>query len=190
MKAKSWLKYLGYILLVIAAVFSEGQMELVFQKDLTKNSKISYLLFTAYVLLTVVIGIVIGLEHILNEKKKEGDWKINVPKIVLMAIPSLYASLTYYFYFISAKNETVFNIMVNPIIKFFGKTDTFISIFQILLGYFIITSFYKGAKKNEVIVEASEFVEDGDTAENDEGMDPIENISEDNSLEISENEEK
>lgn len=156
MKAKSWLKYLVYSLLVIGAVYLEGYMEKVFQQDYNAKQKINFLFVAAFTLATVIIGVILGLEHLLNERKKEGIWKVNVPKVVLMVIPALYGALAYVFYFIaiSNNNETIFNIFVSPTVKFFSGSTAFMTIFQVVLGYLIITSFYKGVKKEVITGEA------------------------------------
>jgi hypothetical protein len=76
-----------------------------------------------------------------REKRKEGRWKINVPKLILMGLPSLYFSL-YVFIFYSHV-PFVRNTLIQPIEFFLRVNMTFMDIFQLLFGYIVITSLYK-----------------------------------------------
>ncbi len=93
------------------------------------------------------IGFVLGLEHFINEIRKAGVWKINLPKVIFMVIPSLYFSLSIFMSFIS--NQSILKIIFYPINLLIIKGSTsFIVIFQLILGYLIITCFYKEHKKD------------------------------------------
>lgn len=101
MKIKTWLKYFAYTFIIIAFMYL-GEYVLNYLKEL---GKVTFKLpFYQYDLVTFIfctaIGFLIGLECFLKEKRKEGRWKINVPKLILMGLPSLYFSL-YAFIFYS-----------------------------------------------------------------------------------------
>ena len=87
------------------------------------------------------IGLILGLEHLIQEIKKQGKWVINIPKLVLMGIPSLYFSLSILIYYINS--QFVRDILSYPIGILLNNSPNFISVFQLILGYSIITSFYK-----------------------------------------------
>jgi hypothetical protein len=87
------------------------------------------------------IGLLLGLEHLICEIRKEGTWIINLPKVVLMVIPSLYFSLAMFIYY---NNITVLSFSIGVLIE--GGSG-FIHAFQIILGHSIITSFYKNNKE-------------------------------------------
>lgn len=175
MKLKTWLKYLVYTLLVIAGIRLKSNMEVAMQNSYTATYKINYLITVIVLLATMLIGVIIGFEQFYSEANKEGKWRVNVPKLVLLGIPSLYGSLIYLLAFIN--NKTVYNIFVNPVYNLFCKNTSFITVYQMLLGYFIITSFYKAAKKPEEAVEGNmEAVEENtevadDNTASSEGMD-------------------
>jgi hypothetical protein len=181
MKLKSWLKYLGYILIIFGVVYLKSYLEIKLQTELNKTFKINYVLFVTAILMCVVAGVLVGLEHFLGELKKEGKWKFNVPKFVLLVIPSLYISSLYFLSLI--KSEKVLNIVVYPIVKLFKGNTTFIPIFELMLGYFLITSFYKAAVKTQEVID-----EDIDTdmvyAENPENAEEVK-ASEDDAAEES-----
>ncbi|MHB8128348.1 MAG: hypothetical protein ACYDEX_05080, partial [Mobilitalea sp.] len=64
-------------------------------------------------------------------------WKINLPKLVLIGLPSLFFSLTYHVGYIN--NPLLHNILL----KFIILGTNFIPVFQIVLGYVLITCLYK-----------------------------------------------
>jgi hypothetical protein len=89
------------------------------------------------------IGLIIGIEHLLSEISKQGQWKICLPKIILLGLPSLYFSLGYIIY---CSNILIFcQYLYQPIltITIGQKLGNFIELFQFIFGYVIITSFYK-----------------------------------------------
>lgn len=87
------------------------------------------------------IGLILGLEHLFTEIEKEGKWKINLPRIILIGIPSLYFSLSMFIYY--TNNQ----IIDYPIYVLLKGNSSFISVFQLILGYSFITSFYKGKEE-------------------------------------------
>ncbi|MCY6485431.1 hypothetical protein OW763_13940 [Clostridium aestuarii] len=144
MKVKSWSKYFVFIFLILVIVFG-GQYIL---EGIRKNAQATYIipwyLSVIMIIFYVSIGLLMGLEHLICEIKKEGTWAINLPKIVLMGLPSLYFSLTVFICY--SNNQFVRNVWAYPI-GILIKNTTIISVFQLILGYSIITSFYKHNEK-------------------------------------------
>ncbi|MEF2114074.1 hypothetical protein, partial [Clostridium frigoriphilum] len=66
---------------------------------------------------------------------------MNVPKFLLMGLPSLYFSLAVFIYYSS--NQLVRNILAYPIGILLTSNQSFIWVFPLILGYSIITSFHK-----------------------------------------------
>jgi hypothetical protein len=172
MKAQSWLKYFLYLLLIVLVVWVNGAATIAFQNDYGTTNKINYLLYSIVIMLPVLVGAVIGTEAFVNEMTRAGKWKLNLAKLILITIPSLYIST---FYFIAMiPNETSYKILIAPVYKFFGNTTTFVVIFQIVLGYSLITLFNKVEVVKEAVSEENQGVEDYDT-ENSEDGDFVEN---------------
>ena len=145
MKIKSWSKYFIYMCFILLMVFWGQHVFQVIERDRVKLFIFPYLYFSA---MTIIfygsIGLILGLEHLICEIKKEGTWKINLPKIILMGLPSLYFSLAYIIYY---SNFTFMrNILEYPILKLMENYSGFLSLFPLILGYLIITSFYKHNK--------------------------------------------
>jgi hypothetical protein len=157
MKALSWLKYFVYLLLIVLILWVQGVVQTVYQNDYSKTYQMNYVLYALYVSMPVIVGAVIGLEALIRERAKAGKWKLNLPKLILIVLPSLYA---YSFYFIVLlNNETIYNIFIDPFIKFFGNSAAFITILQLLLGYSLITIMHKVEPAKEVIAENQVFDE-------------------------------
>ncbi|MBX4267980.1 hypothetical protein [Clostridium estertheticum] len=142
MKEKSWLKYLFIILIILFIVFS-GQHIL---DGINRNAQETYNThpYLQNILMIIFyggIGLLLGLEHLIHEIKKEGTWIINVPKFLLMGLPSLYFSLAVFIYY--SNNQLVRNVLSYPISILLTSNQSFIWVFPLILGYSIITSFYK-----------------------------------------------
>ena len=142
MKEKSWLKYFFIILIILFIVFG-GQHVL---DGIRINEQVTYIMhpYLQTILMIIFyggIGLILGLEHLIHEMKKEGTWVINLPKFLLIGIPSLYFSLSVFIYFSS--NQLVRNIFAYPISILLTSNQSFIWIFPLIFGYSIITSFYK-----------------------------------------------
>lgn len=146
MKMKSWVKYFIYIFLILVIVFRGQHVFQVIEKNREKSFNPQYYYTsTMTIIFYGTLGLILGLEHFICEIKKEGKWKFNLPKIVLMGLPSLYFSL---FYFILISNlHFLRDMLTYPIIVLLGNYSGFISVFPLILGYTLITSLYKQNEK-------------------------------------------
>ena len=92
-------------------------------------------------LLSISIGLLMGLEHMVCERGKEGTWKVNVSKLVIVGLPSLYFSLAYlWIYCDTTFSQSVFAYPIQYLLRY---GFTYVSLFQMILGYVIITIFFK-----------------------------------------------
>jgi len=137
MKNKTWIKYLLYIILIVFAVYFKGFVEGIFQKDLGKNFRVDLYMLVSVAFITVMIGVALGVEHLMRQAKSEGIWKLNIPKFIFLGLPVLYLASIYITTFLFKSN-----ILFTPIYNLLNSTSL-ITIFQILYGYIIITCFYK-----------------------------------------------
>ncbi|MBP1757072.1 MAG: hypothetical protein H6Q59_3470 [Firmicutes bacterium] len=140
MSKKAWLKYGIYIILLLTFILLK---ELVMNKLnylYTRNwgAGNSYFLFiTIPLIFNLTIGMLIGLEHFVNEIKKTGRWKINIPKLVILGIPSLFLSLAYH---IMSINISFIQMTLWKVASHFENN---FPVFQIIFGYAFITCLYK-----------------------------------------------
>jgi hypothetical protein len=96
-------------------------------------------------LLGICVGLFLGLEHLIREFRKEGMWEINKPKLILVGLPSLYFSLGN-IWFISG-HQFVKEIIAYPIYYLLRYVSGYESLFQVIFGYVVITSFLKDKDK-------------------------------------------
>ena len=99
--------------------------------------------FKRYIFINLIssggIGLLLGTELLIREYKKDGSWYIDIPRLLLLCFPSFLLSLMPVFFF-------MFPVGNIPIIGNFIMLDRIplnIIIFNILFGYFLITSFLK-----------------------------------------------
>lgn len=141
MKFKSWLKYLTYIILILVIIVLKDYVESIFSDSYKRFDSDMFFYLVISLILGVFIGALLGLDHYLSEIKKEGIWKINLPKLVLVGMPSLYFSLTNIWFLSEIKYLR--DIISYPLLFIFRYGSGYISLFQVILGYVLITSFFK-----------------------------------------------
>lgn len=152
MKNKSWIRYLVYILLVFGLIYLDGyvgKQQAIYLKE-TFNVSIVY--FIISMIIKIGIGSVLGLEYIINEMSKEGTWKVNLPKIILIVVPTLYFSISFPLLYLY--DNLIYMVLTYPMFIFMRNDSVYIYISQLMLGYFLITNFFKQSKdiKNETII--------------------------------------
>lgn len=142
MNIKSWMKYFTYFCIIFCLIYLDNYI-LAYLKEALR---INFITIAIIMVINTGIGLLLGLEYLNTEMKKSGSWYINFPKLISMGLPSLYFSLSYFL--IYSRNQFVSEVLTYPlIIKFINYNMYFIHIFQIVLGYVIITSFHKDIKK-------------------------------------------
>ncbi|WP_434511726.1 hypothetical protein [Desulfitobacterium sp. AusDCA] len=141
MKIKPWLKYLIYIILLFFLIALREYVEKLFLNSYHrfKYPEIFYYL-VVNVFLGICIGLFLGLEHLIEELGKEGTWKINLTKLILVGLPSLYFSLA---------NIWVLsgNRFMQELLYLNRYGSGYVSLFQMIFGYMVITSFFKYNEK-------------------------------------------
>jgi hypothetical protein len=89
----------------------------------------------------IVLGLLLGLETFLLETRKEGTWRVNLPKIILLGVPTLYFSLGIFIMYLPL--SFIQQTLSYPLQFFLEGSTHFLSIFQVIFGYIVITSFTK-----------------------------------------------
>jgi hypothetical protein len=141
MKGKSWSRYIVYMCLILVMVFWGQHIFGEYKQSVQESYNFRPYYFNILMIIFYGgIGLLLGLEHLIFEFKKKGSWKVNLPKIVLMSIPSLYFSLAMFIYY---NNIPVLSFPIGVLIE---DGTAFINAFQIIMGHSFITSFYKNSK--------------------------------------------
>ncbi|MEW9097118.1 MAG: hypothetical protein AB2417_18730 [Clostridiaceae bacterium] len=145
MRKKNWGIYIAYSILIIVFVFLCNH---IVQKLILQHRDIfymnQYLIMGLSLIINCCFGAILGLEHLIKEIKKEGIWKLNIPKAIFIGIPTLYFSLTLFIYY---SNISCFPFNLRPLEILATSRSNLINLFQILLGYTVITSFYKNSEE-------------------------------------------
>lgn len=144
-KNARWITLYAIILLVSIFILSAIDVQL------EEHAKMTFQMYPQIISMTIIyplIGVLFGTAHMLKERKKQGDWKLNLGKMVIIGIPTF--SLAYYpFIFFSFDAPLHFLAIPGA---FFNKvilSNHTMHLFQILFGYTLITSFYKEEKVPE-----------------------------------------
>ena len=145
MKVKDWLKYLIYIALLLLIIAAKGYVGNLFTLYFKQEYKPNYCYLVIIVLINICIGVALGLEHLVREMRKEGIWKINLPKLIVVGMPALYISLAGIW--IYSGIQFLQKIILYPLLFLLKYGSGPISLFQLIFGYVVITSFYKCSEK-------------------------------------------
>lgn len=140
MEMKKWKRYTIYLIAVLSYIIS---FEMIYKyikfKDLLSYATLAYMGIFSF-----IIGVIFAIEHFIVEIRKSGKWKINLAKIIFCVLPLLFfASFNFIYY--STSLYWIYPSLIFGLFQYFIQ-DTFIeSVAQVLLGYALVTSFYKGA---------------------------------------------
>ncbi|MFT4146593.1 MAG: hypothetical protein QM644_19290 [Mobilitalea sp.] len=77
----------------------------------------------------------------IKEFKQLGKWKINLPKLLLIGLPSIFFAVNYEM--LNAGIHSVYKLFASQILFSSAGSPIFSTVFQIIFGYVIATSFYK-----------------------------------------------
>lgn len=154
-KLKPWIKYLISTIITFCLIVLIGYENRLISEEWGSTYQMNFNRVAINVIIGTLIGVIIGLEHFFRERKKEGTWKANLPKLILVGLPALFFASNYLYFYSD-------NFLRNILVKCLeGHTIAvslwnylylahFTTIFQIILGYVIITSFYKGSEESRL----------------------------------------
>ena len=144
MLMRNWKAGLIYSIVMFLTLFSIANKALLIED----SHKITF--FTTYLfipLFGIIFGCLLGVEHLLEQYRLQGKWKIKVWKVIFIGIPSLILSFYTSIYFIPLNILPKF---IESIIL--SENKQIISTFSaVLLGYTALTSVYK--ESNNLIEE-------------------------------------
>ena len=146
MELKKWKKYTIYLVAILGYIIC---LEM-FYKLIKTQAFTSFTPLVFSGVFSFLIGMLFAIEHVIAEIRKSGTWKINLAKIIFCVLPLFFfatCSLIYYL----VPPIWIYPGCLYGLFQYFVQ-DIFIeSIAQVLLGYTLITSFYKAEKKQKAI---------------------------------------
>lgn len=146
MKAKKSIKYLFYTGLIFFVILLRAHIAelnlLYFDKKFSFN--LFYLVIE--LLISIGLGFIFGLKHIIIEARKEGKWQFNFVKLIIIGTPLLFMSL--YRIWIYGNIQFLRDILIYSLGQFpiFILSTSSVALFQLSFGYTVITSFYKDTR--------------------------------------------
>lgn len=142
MKIKSCLKYFIYIILVFILVVLKEQADKLFLESYYRYESPPIFYYAVIgLVLGVSIGLFLGIEHFIRELGIEGTWIINFPKLIISGLPLFYLSLSNILLFSGI--QFIREFIAYPLQYLYRYGTGIVTIMQIILGYVVITSFYK-----------------------------------------------
>lgn len=96
--------------------------------------------FIGYTVICILIGLILGTEHLILEFRKPGNWSANKTRLILLVIPSAFCA--FYMLIVFATGIPI----VIP--AFIANTNLFTYISGVFFGYTLLTSFYKKPESN------------------------------------------
>jgi hypothetical protein len=147
MKLKAIFKYLIYISLIILLIVLREYVEHLWKESFRRFFQFNYFYLIGGILITISIGVLLGMENFIRELRKKGKWKVNLTKLILTGLPSLYFSLSNFLMYYN--NTVLHSTIAYPLARFLWFGTGYVVLFQLILGYILITSFYKVTGENE-----------------------------------------
>ncbi len=142
MKNKKWVRYFIYIFLVYTLIAWRNNVlvAIVERRSITYDPQILYSIALA-ICFYGGIGLVLGLEHFILEMKKNGVWKVDWAKLLIMGLPTLLLSFSVFIY--GFGSGIIWKIPLHFMDRMVVDYWDIIYLFSLILGYTIITSVYK-----------------------------------------------
>lgn len=148
MKVKACFMYFMQFILIVCLFTAEVYIMQHLNQIQQRTFRINPVSFLIPLLINSLIGIIMGFGTFMRDMKRNGRIRINLSKIVFLALPSAYLSFTLLAIYSGSRImiETVYYLAYKLFVNNSGYSMT---IFQILLGYSLITSFYREERQND-----------------------------------------
>jgi hypothetical protein len=134
---RRFVRYLLYLVIIVITItlYSEIYMRFLLGEDTAYYIPNFSIKFFVALVVDILLGMLFGVEHFIRNKKISGKWQFQFDKLIIIGIPLLILSISYFnFFFMN-------NVLhINAMMLLAPSRETF---FRFLLGYTIITSFYK-----------------------------------------------
>jgi hypothetical protein len=138
LKKNNWGAYFLYAVVFFCYIVLGNKLLISVNKEKQVTYQIMPLILWS-LFIFILLGLLLGLEKLILERQKHGYWKINLPKLIFLGIPALYFSLGVLIYY----SPSIPKVISYPIEFFLQNNLDFFSIFQVILGYVISSSFIK-----------------------------------------------
>lgn len=112
----------------------------------TRSAGDSWLTFNVILLLYFAFGLLLGLENLITEILKKGKWRINLSRLILLGLPSLFLGLYFNLYYTTIPFLKFFSRYLPA---FFLQSTVCMQLSILLFGYVILTSFRRESQESK-----------------------------------------
>ncbi len=141
MRDKKTIKYIISAAIMITLLICVGIVYDNFNKDKNMNFSV-YLYYTTFAVFSFVIGCLLGIDEFLRKVRTTGKWKLDIPRLLILGIPSLIISIFFYLYYLDISwLYKITNFLIKYLQSIYVQTFS-----QVIFGYVFITSFYKSSE--------------------------------------------
>lgn len=141
MKFKKYMLYILYIILIYVSVLFINWSNALWRNYINVHFEINILYSIMPIFTAIILGVLISIEYLIKQFKKNGTWKVNINKLIFIVIPLLFLSFSLNIYYLNA-----FPKLSKALIDLNYSVPSY-SIFGIFCGYNFATSFYKIEKR-------------------------------------------
>jgi uncharacterized membrane protein YesL len=136
---------IAYALLLFVVIFGILYIDLHFRKQ----ASLEFHLMPRFIFISFgypIIGAMIGMPSVWKQFGRKDPWRVNIPRLVFLALPAFVMAN---FVLLTAWFGEIIEPVLLKYTTIFVITDTSTYIFQVLFGFILITSFYRGKKHGE-----------------------------------------
>lgn len=137
---KDWLIYSIYGLVLLIYIFISDKL-LIMLDNIANSTYNSMPLNIVSMFIFIILGMLIGINHLFSEVKKQGIWKINLAQLILIAVLPLYFVLSCIILLL--KIDLLTFLVSKQLMGYILRSSIIGIILEILLGYALISSLYK-----------------------------------------------
>jgi hypothetical protein len=135
------IRYLIMIVIIILIFFSLsiGDALVKIYQNYSMNHRVSSFPYNICILQFIIncfAGMIFGIEKVLSENKRNGKWRIDLPKFIIFGVPSFILG-------ISIILMWKFTFLPYFLGLYYINFSLFVNFMQMLFGYTITTCFYK-----------------------------------------------
>ncbi|SDH31012.1 hypothetical protein [Desulfosporosinus hippei] len=132
MRTSKILTYILYILVLLGAL-AVASWEMFMIKVWVGRNYTPIPGFIGSSVIYILLGLLLGLEHLVKEFRKDGNWSVNIIRLIIMGVPSG----VFAFYLV-----LIYTLPIR-LPSFLSYNNLFFQVSGIICGYTLITSFYK-----------------------------------------------
>lgn len=138
----SYKRYILYFIAILVLLIIGGNLTNNYYNTLVSSNDLNFIKQTLINLLSYGgVGIVLGIENLIKENKKDGKWKFDYTKMIIAGIPTFLLSLPFVWaaiiiIFLDGKVDNIIMTIYN-----------LITIFNIVFGYICISCIYREEEK-------------------------------------------